>query len=185
VQEEAVEERHIERPDSQRGQEEELHHYPYPEVAKRQAVAPNEQGDGCNCEQRQVEVRQTDHCYWQEQEQELLFHDLFHDLCHAAEMEAMQPIAVPNELEDDCTQGQDYEMGAAEVVEVVAGPYASYEHDAVCDGVQGCQEPVDPVRSVEQQSGHVEGSSEGSVPLKKKKKSQTLLNQLEKYSRHT
>jgi hypothetical protein len=62
VQEEVVEEQHIEQPDLQRAQEEELHHYyPYPEVARQPAVELNEQEDDCNGGGQQVEVQQKDH----------------------------------------------------------------------------------------------------------------------------
>jgi hypothetical protein len=73
---------------------------------------------------------------------------------------AKQPIAVPNGQEGGCTQVQ----GAVVEVEVEAGPYAAYEHDVECDDEQGCQEPVDPVHSVEQQFGPFEGCWEESVP---------------------
>jgi hypothetical protein len=81
------------------------------------------------------------------------------------EKEAMQLIAVPNEQEDGCTQVQDHEVGPAVEVEEEAGTYVAYGCDVVCNDEQNCQEPVDPVRSVGQQFGHVEESSEESVPF--------------------
>jgi hypothetical protein len=74
-------------------------------------------------------------------------------LWNAVEEGARQPIAVPNEQEDGCIQVQ----GVAGEVEVEAGPFAAYKHDVECDDKQGCQEPVDPIHSVEQQFGPIEG----------------------------
>ena len=73
---------------------------------------------------------------------------------------ARQPIAVPNGQGDGCTQVQ----GAAVEVEVEARPYAAYGHDAEYDDDLGCQEPIDPVHSVEQQFRPVEGYWEESIP---------------------
>jgi hypothetical protein len=62
VQEEVVEEQHIEQPGLQRALEEELHgDYLYQEVAKQPAVVPNEEGGGCYGGGQQVEEQQKGH----------------------------------------------------------------------------------------------------------------------------
>jgi hypothetical protein len=73
---------------------------------------------------------------------------------------AKQPIAVLNGQEGGCTQVQE----AAMEVEVKAGLYAAYKHNGECDDKQGCQEPVDPIHSVEQQFRPFKGCWEESIP---------------------
>jgi hypothetical protein len=176
---EQVEELHIGQPDLQmelvEEQEQELYHGLYPVVAKQPTAVPDEQADGCNGVGHWVDVQQKDH-RWEAQEQkakerEQLCHDLCHDLCHAVEKEARQPTAVPNAQEDDYILEQqeqeqkDYGSEEGAAVGVEAGPYAACGHDVECDDGQDYQEPVDPVRSVGQQFGHVEESLEESVPF--------------------